>query len=139
MAALIRGRRLFQSQGKMNDIKCQNLAIFSFKIRMKQIFTINEPHIIMKKSKYQQYFHCFIVCILVLYAFWFSFQQSIVTILISAVLRGATLVRGKALIRGRRLFQCRYPKVRHLLQGGNYLRPGAYYRKYGILLCFLVY
>ena len=26
----------------------------------------------MKKSKYQQYFHCFIVCILGPYAFWFS-------------------------------------------------------------------
>ena len=36
---------------------------FSLKIRMKQIFTINKPHV-MKKSKYQQYFHCFIVCIL---------------------------------------------------------------------------
>ena len=40
---------------KINNIKCQNLVIFSFKIRMKQIFTINKP-IITKKSKYQQYF-----------------------------------------------------------------------------------
>ena len=32
------------------------------------IFTINKPNI-MKKSRYQQYFHCFIVCILVPYAF----------------------------------------------------------------------
>ena len=40
---------------KVNNIKCQNLVIFSFKIRMKEIFTINEK-IIMKKSKYQQYF-----------------------------------------------------------------------------------
>ena len=37
-----------------------------------KIFTINKPNI-MKKSLYQQYFHFFIVCILGLYAFWFSF------------------------------------------------------------------
>ena len=54
---------------EMNNIKCQNLVIFSFKIRMKQIFTINKPNI-MKKSKYQQYCHCFIVSILVQYASW---------------------------------------------------------------------
>ena len=40
--------------------------------------------------------------------------------------RGATLIRGEALIRGRRLFQCGYPKVRRLLEGGAYLRPAAY-------------
>ena len=38
---------------------------------MKEILTIRKPNM-MKKSKYQQYFHCFIVCILVPYAFWFS-------------------------------------------------------------------
>ena len=32
------------------------------------IFTMNKPSI-MKKSKYQKYFHCFIICILVPYAF----------------------------------------------------------------------
>ena len=32
------------------------------------IFTIHKPNL-MKKSKYQQYFHYFIVCILVPYAF----------------------------------------------------------------------
>ena len=85
----------------------------------------------MKKSKYQQYFHCFIVCILVPYAFWFSYQQNIVTILISAAFGGTALIRGEALIRGRRLCQCGYPKVRRLLEGGAYLRPGAYQRKYG--------
>ena len=75
---------------------------------MKQILTINKPNI-MKKSKYQQYSHCFIVCILVPYAFWFSYQANIVTILISDTFRGATLIRG------RRLFQCGYSKVRRLL------------------------
>ena len=39
---------------------------------MKQIFTINKPNT-MKKPKYQQYFHCFIVSILVPYAFWCSY------------------------------------------------------------------
>ena len=53
-----------------------------------------------------------------------------VTILISAAFRGA------ALLRGRRLFQCGYPKVRRLLEGGAYLRPGAYQRKYDNLLNF---
>ena len=37
-----------------------------------KIFTINKPDT-MKKSKYEQYFHWFIVCILVSYAFWFRF------------------------------------------------------------------
>ena len=78
----------------------------------------------MKKSKYQQYFHCFIVYILVPYAFWFSYQQNIVTILISAAFRGALPIRG------RRLFQYGYPKVRRLLENCAYLTPGAYQRKF---------
>ena len=49
-----------------------------------------------------------------------------VTILISAAFKGATLVRGEALIRGRRLFLCGYPNVWHLLEGEAYLRPGAH-------------
>ena len=70
---------------------------------MKQIFTINKPHI-MKKSKYRQYFHCFIVYILVPYACWFNFQKNIVTILISAVIGSLALIsmwicRGAALQR----------------------------------------
>ena len=50
----------------------------------------------------------------------------IIIIIISAVFRGAALIRGEPLIRGRGLFQCGYPKVRRLLQGAVYLRPGAY-------------
>ena len=81
----------------------------------------------MKKSKYQPYFHCFIVCILDLYASWFSFQKNIVTILISALFRGVcvAIIKEEALFRGRRLIQCGYPKVRRFLEGG------AYQRKYG--------
>ena len=40
-----------------------------------------------------------------------------VTILISASFRGVALIRGEVFIRGRRLFQCRHPKMRHLLEG----------------------
>ena len=46
----------------------------------------------MKKSKYQQYFYCFIVCILGPYAFWFSFSWNIVNILLSSVFRGGVLI-----------------------------------------------
>ena len=42
-----------------------------------------------EKSKHQQYFHCFIVSLLVICAFWFSYQQNIVIILISTAFRGA--------------------------------------------------
>ena len=49
-----------------------------------------------------------------------------VTILISAVFRGAALIRGEALIRGRHLFECEYAKVQRLLEGNAYFRPGAY-------------
>ena len=83
--------------------------IFSQNKNETYIFTVNKPNT-MKKSKCQQYFHCFTVCILVLYAFQFSYQQNIVTILNSAAFRGA------ALIRARRLFQCGYPKVRPLFE-----------------------
>ena len=113
-------------------MKCQSLVIFSFHNQYKtEIFTINKPNI-MIKSKHQQYFCCFIVCILISYAFWFSYLQNIVTILITATFRGATLIREKTLIRGRLLFQCGYPKVWCLLEGGTYLGPGAYQRKYGM-------
>ena len=48
------------------------------------------------------------------------------TILINATFRGTVLNRGAALITGRRLFQCGYLKVKRLLEGGAYLKPGAY-------------
>ena len=101
-----------------------------------QIFSTSKPNI-MRKSKYQLRFYCFIICILISYAFWFSYQQNIVTILISASFRGATLIRGEKLVRGRCLFQFGYIKVHRLLEGGAYFRPGAYQRKYGIILLFL--
>ena len=52
----------------------------------------------MKKSKYQQCFHCFIICILGPMHFGSASSGIIVTILISAVFRGAVLIRGEALI-----------------------------------------
>ena len=75
-----------------------------------------------KESKYQQYFHCFIVCIQVAHAFQFSYQQNMVTILKSASLRSAAFIRsfirtfislqkpkGAVLIRGNtvHLWKCR--------------------------------
>ena len=85
----------------------------------------------MRTPKYQQYFHCFFARTLGPYEFWFSFQQNIVTILISAIFRGVALIKREALIRGKRLLNYGYSKVRHLLEGDAYLNPGAYYRKYG--------
>ena len=73
----------------------------------------------MKKSKYQEYFHCFIVCILVPDAFWFN-HKYIVTVPVSATLRGVALVKGM------RLFQCGYSKVRRLLKSSAHVRPGAF-------------
>ena len=89
---------------------------FSFKIRMKQVFTINKPNI-MKKPKYQQYCHFFIDCILIPHASWFSYEWNMITVLMNAAFLGATLIRGEALIRGKRLFQCGYPKMSSLLEG----------------------
>ena len=76
----------------------------------------------MKKSKYEQYFYCFIVCVLVPYVFWFSYQQNVVTILISATFRGGALIRGETLIRVRHVFQCGYPKVRRLFEARDLLQ-----------------
>ena len=58
--------------------------------------------------------------------FGLATSRILVTIPISAAFRGAGSIRGEALIRGRGLFQCGYPKGRRLLEGGTYLRPGAY-------------
>ena len=82
---------------------------------MKHKFSLSVNRNILKKSKYQQYFHCFVVCILVSHAFWFSYQQNIMTILLNAAFRVA------ALIRGRRLFQCGYPKVRRSFEARRLL------------------
>ena len=48
------------------------------------------------------------------------------TILISTTFRVPALIKGEALLRRRRLFQCGYPKVQRLLEGGTYLRSGNY-------------
>ena len=52
--------------------------------------------------------------------------ELLVAILLSAVFSGAALTRGETLIRERRLLECGYLKVRCFLEGGAYLRPGAY-------------
>ena len=87
----------------------------------------------MKKSKYQQYFHCIIFRILVPFAFQFIYQQNIVTILISAASLNA------ALIRGRSLFQCGYPKVRRLIETRRFLEEIRYvYCNYQFKMYFLL-
>ena len=96
----------------------------------KHTFSLSINQILRKKNKYQQYFHCFIMCMLVPHPFWFSYQQNMVTISVA--------FKGAALIRGRRFFQCGYPRVRRLLEGGAYLRPGVYQRKCGICFTFSV-
>ena len=57
-----------------------------------------------------------------------------VTIPINAAFRVAVVIREDVLIRGGRFFQCGCPKVPRLLEGGAYLRPGVYSRKYSIRL-----
>ena len=74
----------------------------------------------MKKSKYQQYFPGFIVCILVH-----------ICILVYLLLEysnysNKALIRREGLIRRRRLCQCGSPKLQRLLEGGADLRLGAY-------------
>ena len=96
---------------------------------MKQIFIINEPNI-TKKSKYQQYFHCFIVCILVPHAFWFSYQQNVVTILISTEFKGTVLIREETFIKERHLFQCGCPKVQRLFEAWPLLEEIRYFNSY---------
>ena len=60
---------------------------------------------IMKKSKYQKYFHCFFICILGPYAFWVSFQQNRVTILVNTIYRDVVLIRGRRLFEAQRLLE----------------------------------
>ena len=86
---------------------------------MKQIFTNKKKkkHL-MKKSTFQQYFHCFVVGMLVPYAFWFSYQQNIVTILITAAFRCAALIRGEA--------KGGYPKVQRLFEALRLLEEIRY-------------
>ena len=92
---------------------------------MKQIFTINKLNI-MQKSKYEQYFHCFIACILVPYEFWFSYQQNMVTILISTTFRNGSLLEGRSLLEGLPYITVDTQKC------DAYFHLGAYQRKYSI-------
>ena len=64
----------------------------------------------MRKSKYQQYFHCFIFGVLVPYALWFSYIQRGGTYQREAFIliwmpKGAALIRGQCLFEARRLLE----------------------------------
>ena len=65
-----------------------------FKVRKMSNIKFQNHKFSPSKSKYQQYFRCFIVCILFPYAFWFNNQQNIVEYRIYY----AALIRGEALI-----------------------------------------
>ena len=78
----------------------------------------------MKKLKFQQYFHSFLVCVLVPYAFWFSYQQNIVIIPIS--LQFQYSYQSGRLLEGGAYFNADNQRC------GAYLRLGAYQRKYAI-------
>ena len=106
----------------------------------------------MKKSKYQQYFHCFIVCILGPHAFWFNFQQNIVNIPISAVFGSAALIRRKVLIsmwipksavliRGQRLFEvrCLLEEIRYTYITYYCIICTYYYYYYYIYIYIYIY
>ena len=81
----------------MSKIKCQNLVIFSLKTKIKQIFTTKYN----KKSKCQQYFHCFIVFILFPYDFSLANSRILsVTILISTNSEVRRLLEGKRFFEG---------------------------------------
>ena len=84
---------------------------FSFKIRIKQVFTINKRNI-MKKPKYQQYCHFF--C-------WLHTNSTCILVQLRVKYGNCSnerrIFRWQALIRGKRLFQCGYPKVSSLLEG----------------------
>ena len=115
----------------MGSIKFHTLFIFYFKVKcLTQNFTINKQNIM--KPKYEHYLYCFIICMVVPHAIWFSYQQNIITILTSATFRG------EALIIGTPLFQCGHSNMQCLLEGGAYMRPGVYQRKYGMHIWFKV-
>ena len=63
-------------------------------------------------------------------AFWFSCKQNVVIILIRAAFRGATFIRWRG------LFQCGYPKVRHLFEAWRLLEEIRYFHKINFTQCY---
>ena len=120
-AALIRGRPLFQSYGNAQMLK---LCHFFFQNKNEyQIYTINKTNI-MKKTKYQQYFHC---C--------YCLHTTSICILVQLLVEygnysNKSRIWWPGTYQRKRLFQCGYLKMQCLLEDDAYLRPGAYQRKY---------
>ena len=101
----------------------------------------------MKKSNYQQYLFVlvFILCFFCLFVSFYKqycLHTSAICNLVQLLveysnysnkhsIQRCVAYQGLGFIKGRCLFQCRYPKVQRLLEGGVYLRPGPYQRKYG--------
>ena len=105
-------------------MKFQNFRISSFQITTVSISCL-------KYSTTASYFHFFIVCVLVPYAFQFTYGYIMVRFLINTTFWGTALIRGRslledgvyydlsvngaALIKRRRLFE-----IRHLLEEIRY-------------------
>ena len=117
----------------MNNIKCHNLVIFSFKIRIKHksSLSVNQT---MKNFKNQQYCPCIIASILFPYASWFSYYWNMVTILITAAFIGAALITGGGgcLLEGGACFNVDTQRWGAYYMAAFFWNPGVYKGKYGI-------
>ena len=125
MRRLSQGGAYFKFR-ETDNINRRDFLIFCFKIRTKHKFSLSI------NSKYNEeiqistvfpLFYCLhssSIC-----HFGLATSRIWLTILVYAKFRGAVIIRG------RRLFQCGHSKVQRLLEGGAYLRLGAYQRKYG--------
>ena len=74
--ARIRGRRYLEGGAyfkviELNNIKCQSCHFFIQNKNETNFY--HQENKYNEKSKYQQYFSCFVVCILLPYAFWFDY------------------------------------------------------------------
>ena len=81
----------------MNNIKCQNLVIFSFKIRMNFYYHQTKCNEKKQISTILSLFYCLYTSSISLLVQLLQ-QQNIVTILESTTFRGAPVIRGQALI-----------------------------------------
>ena len=86
---------------------------------------MNQPKTV-EIFKYQQFGHGSTCSILVSYVILVKLPLVYGAISNNLAHIGGALISWEALKRRRRLFQWGYPKVEHLLEGGAYLRPGAY-------------
>ena len=111
---------LFQNQSNEQNQMSKSCHFFSQYKEETYIFTFNKPSL-TKKSKDQQYFHCFIVCIVGPYALQFSFQQNVVTCLKSKLERHG-LLEGRRLLEGGAYFSVDAQRCSTFQRSGTYQR-----------------